>query len=56
MAPIKLGWRLVRADNPPWWMTPLIPILILVFTFHPDFRVNPVGRRQPLPGLLLPAD
>ena len=33
MAPIKLGWRLVRADNPPWWMTPLIPVLILVFTF-----------------------
>ncbi len=33
MKPIKLGWRLVRTDTPPWWMTPSIPVLILIATF-----------------------
>src|SRR5512137_364066 len=29
----NLRWRLVRTDTPPWWMTPLIPVLALVGTF-----------------------
>lgn len=28
-----LRWRLVRTDTPPWWITPLIPVLALVGTF-----------------------
>jgi ABC-type uncharacterized transport system permease subunit len=31
--PRKPRWRLMRTDNPPWWMTPLIPILALIGTF-----------------------
>ncbi len=26
-------WRVLRTDNPPWWMTPLIPVLALIGTF-----------------------
>ncbi len=33
MAAKKFGWRLVRSDSSPWWMTPLIPVLALVGTF-----------------------
>jgi len=33
MKATKLGWRLVRTDQSPWWMTPLIPVLILIATF-----------------------
>ncbi|HZU87202.1 MAG TPA: ABC transporter permease [Anaerolineaceae bacterium] len=29
----KSRWRFVRTDNPPWWMTPLIPVLALIGTF-----------------------
>jgi simple sugar transport system permease protein len=29
----KFSWRLVRTDTPPWWMTPLIPVLALLGTF-----------------------
>ncbi len=33
MATAKIGWRLARTDTPPWWMTPLIPVLALIGTF-----------------------
>jgi simple sugar transport system permease protein len=33
MAAKGLSVRLVRTDTPPWWMTPLIPVLALVVTF-----------------------
>lgn len=33
MAAKKFGWRLVRSDSSPWWMTPLIPVLALLGTF-----------------------
>ena len=33
LASSRTRWRLVRTDNPPWWMTPLIPVLALIGTF-----------------------
>lgn len=33
MSTKKFSWRLVRTDTPPWWMTPLIPVLALIATF-----------------------
>lgn len=32
MASKKFGFRLVRTDTPPWWMTPLMPVLVLLIT------------------------
>jgi simple sugar transport system permease protein len=33
MSTKRFTWRLVRTDTPPWWMTPLIPVLALIATF-----------------------
>ncbi|RPJ51800.1 MAG: ABC transporter permease [Chloroflexi bacterium] len=33
MATTKSGWHLARTDTPPWWTTPLIPVLALIATF-----------------------
>lgn len=33
LSSLRTHWRLVRTDNPPWWTTPLIPLLALVGTF-----------------------
>ena len=33
MAAKRLSLRLVRTDTPPWWMTPLIPVMALIATF-----------------------
>jgi len=34
----KPRWRLVKTDNPPFWVKPLVPVLALIVTlFSPLF-------------------